>query len=367
MRPLVSLTLSALCLLLLLPVCASAIVEIGRLGQETVLIQEVYQREGTSFVAIEEVLAALQLEGEWDSVAHVFSIRTPSGQAVISPGSQFLKLGDSFRPVAHRPRFIDGKLRVSESFILRQLAPLLPEPVSYRNHNPPVAEVSEDPLDRLFAFLLRRKPQAEGPGQHVVALDPGHGGIDAGVIGRDGSKEKDINLVIAQRLERLLKMHQAAPVVLTRDNDYALDIEQRLQTVVQADADVLLSLHAQNFFTPAPHGVMLFIQPVTERDLAAGLDGENASRQLAEALRTALVAAGFTVSGIDEQPVLPLGRGDLPRVLVEMGALSHAGDLAMLHDPTRQQDLARALFDGLQEFFNYDKDLRHDLNPASTY
>lgn len=365
MRLFTSLTALILLCLLLLPAAAAALVEIGRAGQAAVVIEEVYQREGTSFIAIDDVLSALGVDGDWDSVAHVYKIRTPQGWAVISPGSQFLKIGEDFVPIAHRPRFIDGKLRVSETFILEQLAPLLPEPLSYRNHNPPTPVVSEDPLDRLFAFLLRRKPQTEDPSQWVVALDPGHGGLDTGAIGPDGSKEKAVNLAVAGRVERLLKMHQDAPVLLTRDSDYAVGAEQRLQTVVQGKADVLLSLHAQAFFAPQPHGVMLFIQPETEQSLAAGMTGVPASRQLAEALRAALLAAGFTVADILEQPVRPLGHGDLPRVLVEMGSLSHPGDLAMLHDPVRQQDLARALFDGLQDFFENAKDNQNDFPTAS--
>ena len=356
MRAIVTLIFLISSLVLLLPVSASAIVEIGKVGQDPVIIEEVYQREGTSFVAIDEVLSALQIEGAWDSVDHIYRIRTSRGWAVISPGSQFLKLGDNFVPISHRPRFIDGKLRVSENFILGQLAPLVDEPLRYRNHNPPAAVETEDPLDRLFAFLLRRKPQPEDRSRWLVALDPGHGGLDSGAIGPDGSKEKNVNLAIARRIERFLKMHQEAPVIMTRDNDYEVEVEKRLQAVAQAGADVLLSLHVQNFFSPEPHGVMLFIQSEMERDLLEGITGENASRQLAEALQTALQAAGFTVAGIVEQPVLPLGRGDLPRVLVEMGSLSNPDDLAMLHDLSRQQDLARALFDGLQDFFKIDKD-----------
>ena len=91
---------------------ASSLVEIGRSGEEPLIIEDVYLREGTAFVSIDDVLAALELEGAWDSVAHVYLIRTPHGRAIISPGSQFLKLGDNFIPIAHRPRFLDGKLRV---------------------------------------------------------------------------------------------------------------------------------------------------------------------------------------------------------------------------------------------------------------
>jgi N-acetylmuramoyl-L-alanine amidase len=341
---------------LFLPASLHAAVEIGWSGANPTTIEDVYQREGTSFIALEDVLAALEMEGVWDSVAHVYRIRTAHGWAVISPGSQFLRLGEEFLPITHRPRFIDGKLRVSEDFVLRQFASLLSEPIQYRNYNPSSEVVTEDPLDRLFAFLLRRKPQSADSSQWTVAIDPGHGGVDNGVIGLDGSKEKVVTLDVARRLERLLKMHQDAPVLMTRDDDYTLDGEHRLQAVAQAGADVLLSLHAQGFPAESMHGVMLFVQPETERDAPQGMAGENLSRKLADGLARALEDAGFVVAGVAERPVLPLGRGDLPRVLVEMGSLSNNADLAMLHDPDRQQDLARALSDGLQAFFKTDKD-----------
>ncbi len=356
MRFLTTLTLSLCCFLLLTPPSATAVVEIGLAGQDPVVIEDVYQRQGASFVAIDEILAALEMEGHWDSVAHIYRIRTAHGWAMISPGSQFLKLGENFVPIVHRPRFIDGKLRVSEPFVLQQLAPLMTTPLRYRNHNPSVEDADEDPLDRLFAFLLHKKKKTEDPSQWTVALDPGHGGTDAGVFGPDGSKEKDVTLAVAKRVERLLKMHQDAPVQMTRNDDYVVSVEQRLQAVAQVQADVMLSLHAQGFLSKDVQGVMLFIQPETARDLQADSTGVSGSRRLAEALVPSLEAAGFTVAGITEQPVLPLGRGDLPRVLVEMGAMTHTADLVMLHDPTRQQDLARALFNGLQLFFKESKD-----------
>ena len=331
---------------------ASALVEIGRSGEEPLIIEDVYLREGTAFISIDEVLNALKLQGEWNSVAHVYAIRTPHGRAIISPGSQFLKLGDNFIPITHRPRFIDGKLRVSEVFLLRQLAPLLTEPIHYRNHNPPAQIESEDPLDRLFAFLLRKKEPVADGSKWIVSIDPGHGGEDTGALGLNGSKEKTVTLAVGQRLEKLLKMHQDAPVVLTRDDDYALDMERRLEVVAAGQADVLLSLHAQSFFSAEASGVNLYIQPQTERDVPDGMVIENSSLQLAEILQQKLANNGFDVHGIKELPVYPLGRGDLPRVLVEMGSLTNADDLAMLQDPTRQQDFARALFDGLQAFFD---------------
>lgn len=334
---------------------AGALIEIGRTDQEPVIIEDVYLREGTAFISIDDVLEALGLEGDWDAVAHVYVINTPHGRAIISPGSQFLRIGDNFIPISHPPRFIDGTLRVSEVFLLRQLAPLLTEPLYYRNHNPPEPVEGEDPLDRLFAFLLRKKePAAEGS-QWVVSIDPAHGGEDTGSLGTDGSKEKDLSLVVGQRLEKLLKMHQDAPVIMTRDGDYALEMERRLEIVAEGQADVLLSLHAEAFFSTAASGVNLYVQPQTERDVPDGMALENSSLKLADLLRQELIRKDFVVHEIKELPVYPLGRGDLPRVLVEMGSLTNGIDLALLQDPIRQQDFARALFDGLQVFFDASK------------
>ena len=340
-----------LCMLLTFAPGAAALVEIGRPGEEPLLIEDVYLREGTAFISIDSVMEALELEGSWDSVAHVYVIRTPHGRAIISPGSQFLKIGDNFIPISHRPRFIDGKLRVSEVFLLRQLAPLLSEPIYYRNHNPPAPAGNEDPLDRLFAFLLRKKEPAADGSKWIISIDPAHGGEDYGSLGTDGSKEKDISLAIGQRLEKLLKMHQDAPVVMTRDGDYALDMEHRLEIVADGRADVLLSLHAEAFFSAEASGVNLYVQPQTERDVPDGMIQENSSLKFAEILRRELKNKGFDVHQIKELPVYPLGRGDLPRVLVEMGSLTNDIDLATLQDPARQQDFARALFEGLQAFF----------------
>ncbi len=351
--PRFTLQLSSLLLVLLtFAPPAGALVEIGRPGAVPLVIEDVYLREGTAFISIEDALNALGLQGEWDSVAHVYTISTPHGRALISPGSQFLKLGDNFTPIIHRPRFIDSKLRVSEDFVLRQLAPLLTEPIYYRNSNPPEPDESEDPLDQLFAFLLRKKAPVADGSKWVVAIDPGHGGEDSGALGLNGSKEKAVTLAIGQRLEKLLKMHQDAPLIMTRDGDYALDVERRLELVAEGQADVLLSLHAQAFASAESSGVNIYIQMQTERDVPDGMLADNSSLKLAEILQDKLKLNGFDVHGIKELPLYPLGRGDLPRVLVEMGSLSNAIDLATLQDPVRQQDFARALIDGLQAFFN---------------
>jgi N-acetylmuramoyl-L-alanine amidase len=207
----------------------------------------------------------------------------------------------------------------------------------------------------------------------VVAIDPGHGGQDVGAVGKNGVSEPAINLAIAQNLQKLLKMRRGAPVVMTRDADYAVTPTQRLEAVTRGQADVLLSLHAQAGFSPEAQGIMLFIAPDTvlpaAAETAAG-DGPaavpavNASRQLAEMLHEAFTAAGYRVAPVQERALLPLGQGNLPRVLVEMGYLTNVGDLARLRDPAQQQVLAQVLFNGLETFQKKFQDLQESSNES---
>lgn len=343
-----------------------AAIELSRSSGEKLLLQETYQREGVAFVAIDEVLGAVGLSGRWDNVDHLYRIETKQGMAVISPGSDYLRFGDRVVKVDHRPRFIDGKLLVSEAFLARQLIPVLELPLQVDNLNPAAPPPAESPLDQLFSLFLQKRPHAVADSEWVVAIDPGHGGQDAGALGKDGITEQSVNLGVALQLQKLLKMRRAAPVVMTRDGDYAVSAAQRLEAVGRGKADVLLSLHTQTFATPAPQGLCLFVAPFRPAEPVPGAAADtsptvpavNASLRLAEALHATLRAAGYRVAPVTELDLLPLGQGDLPRVMIEMGYFSNDADLARLRDPAGQQQLARALFDGLESFLKSYQDLQ---------
>ncbi|HKK01846.1 MAG TPA: N-acetylmuramoyl-L-alanine amidase [Desulfuromonadales bacterium] len=345
-------------LLLALATPAGATVELALQGNTPTTITEVYLRNDIPFLAIGDVLSALKMRGHWDSVAHIYDIRTAKGTAVISPGSHYLRLGEKFTPIDPQPRFIDGRLRVPQSFVTKVLPKALGVTVYYRNLNPPEAIPSGNgsSLDQLFAFLLRKKKPSNAPTLRGVAIDPGHGGQDVGALGLEGSKEKDIDLQVAKRLEKKLKMQLGIPVYLSRTGDYTVTRRQRLATADHPDVDAFLILHAQAAFTPAAHGVILFVRPKEES--AAGTPAEvggGESMRLARSLADALSAAGFTVDGTWRAPLLPLGRGDLPTVLVEMGYLTNPADQSMLSDPAGDERLAGALFNGLKSFADHAK------------
>lgn len=331
---------------------AQAVVELALEGESPERIDEIYFREGVSFLAIDDVLAPLGVSGRWDAVEHIYRIDTYRGTAIISPGSRFLKLGDRYIPLKNKPRFIDSRLRVPEGFVTKNLPDLVGEQIFYRNLDPQSrsGQKGSSALDRLFSFLLRKKKPTEGPMLRAVAIDPGHGGQDPGAIGINGIKEKDVTLGVARTLQKLIKMQLGIPIYLSRDDDYGLTAEERLKPAAQPDVDALLLLHAQAAPDYKPQGIYLYVRR-TE-----ALPGEDVntddkdSLKLAKKLASALRDQGFKVHSISKAPLLPLGRGDLPTVLVEMGYLSNQADRLLLQDAEGQKRVAEALFIGLKDF-----------------
>ncbi len=330
----------------------SAAVTIALPGGEEHRIEDVYQQEGTVYLALDDLLQAVGLSGKWDSVKHSYKISSPAGTAEVSPGSRYLKLGGEFSPLQENPRFIDGRLRVTDQFVLQQLPLLTSSPVTFVNLDPgkSTGEVQkQNRLNSLFSFLLNRKeePASDGPVIRAIAIDPGHGGSDTGVIGVKGAKEKAIVLDYAEKLARQIKMKRGIPVYLSRDGDYELTAEKRLQSATREDVDIWIRFHAQGSLSSQSHGICLFTRPRTQApDTKPGAD----SLMLAETLAQALAEGEFDVQGVYQSSRLSLGRGNLPTVQIELGYLTNPDELKQLQDHTYQQQLIAALYQGIESF-----------------
>ena len=328
------------------PVAAS--VEVALQGEPPVVIDEIYHRGGLVYIPIDDLLPAVGLDGAWDAVEHVYRIKTVRGTATISPGSRFLRIGEQFIPLQEKPRFIDNRLRVTENFVLKHLTSLTSAQLLYRNLDPTTSRTTEDDsaLDRLFSFMLKKKKSDNAAILRAVAIDPGHGGYDPGSIGLGGIKEKDVTLAVALNLQKIVKMNLGIPVHLSRDADYGLSLEEHLKPATEPEVDALLLLHAQSSFTSDSSGIFLYIR----NDEESKGEGEGESLRLANALADALRAEGLLIQAIVEAPLLPLGRGDLPTVLIEMGYLNHPEDSMLLSEEEGQVRLATGLFNGLSFF-----------------
>ncbi|MGH8707792.1 MAG: N-acetylmuramoyl-L-alanine amidase, partial [Burkholderiales bacterium] len=92
----------------------------------------------------------------------------------------------------------------------------------------------------------------------TVVIDPGHGGEDPGARGRHGTLEKDVNLLIAKRLKAVIDAEPGMRAVLTRDGDYYLGLDTRVEKARALKADLFVSIHADAFIRPHAHGSSVF-------------------------------------------------------------------------------------------------------------
>jgi N-acetylmuramoyl-L-alanine amidase len=342
---------------------AFAVVDIALRGRDSVRVEDVYQHNGIPFIAVEDALDAVGLTGHWNSINHTFRIKSSRGWAEISPASGYMKVADEFYPLKDKPRFIDGRLRVTDSFILNQLAMLTGRSIYFNNLNPdtdsaPTKEASG--LERFFSFLLNKKISKSGPLIRSIAIDPGHGGLDSGVISASGYKEKQLNLELAEKLSKKLKMQLGVPIYLSRDGDYEITMEQRLKSASREDVDLWLLLHAQSSFSPEISGVTLFVRPDENLLKAAGKEAEepvlSESRQLAQELSLSLKENGIDVRGVFPSSRLSLGRGNLPTVQIELGFLSNLEELDKLQSADYQNQVIEALYAGIKRFATLTKE-----------
>lgn len=96
--------------------------------------------------------------------------------------------------------------------------------------------------------------KAESAEQFNILLDAGHGGKDPGAISKEGLKEKDVALGFVVQLNKLLTKRFEGRVHLTRNSDMHLDKYQRLKKVLELKPDLMISIHADAFFTPNAAG-----------------------------------------------------------------------------------------------------------------
>jgi N-acetylmuramoyl-L-alanine amidase len=103
----------------------------------------------------------------------------------------------------------------------------------------------------------------------TVVIDPGHGGDDQGTRGPDGTAEKDLTLAVARRLKAALELRMGVRVLLTREEDRPVDLDNRTAVANNNKADLFLSLHANGSLRPANTGASIYVAAFSEADRAA--------------------------------------------------------------------------------------------------
>ena len=232
------------------------------------------------------------------------------------------------------------------------------------------------------ALLSAPTPEPADPnGPLVIAIDPGHGGIDPGAE-RGGVTESELMMTLGVELADVLNRTGQIKAVLTRDANYFVSLEARMTAARTAGASALISLHADALEIGSARGASVYTlndqaqgtasARMAERhergDLVAGLDlnGQSdrvagvlmdlarletgpASDRLADALLTGMSGAGVNLHPRPrrEGRLAVLNAPDFASVLIEAGFLSDPQDRAMLQDPVARQKLVRGIADGV--------------------
>jgi N-acetylmuramoyl-L-alanine amidase len=213
----------------------------------------------------------------------------------------------------------------------------------------------------------------------VIVIDPGHGGHDPGAIGAQGY-EKDVNLAAALALKERLERSSRYRVVLTRNDDTYVPLDQRVRVAQQAGADLFISLHSDSGPDANVRGASVYTLSdkasnrsarFVRRDdwfMKASLTGDrNVSDILLDltqrATKNRSAAFAQTLVGRIEGKAPLLRRSqrdagfmvllapDVPAVLLEMGFLTNADDEQFLRDPVQRGRLMTAVGDSIDDYF----------------
>jgi N-acetylmuramoyl-L-alanine amidase len=220
----------------------------------------------------------------------------------------------------------------------------------------------------------------------LVVIDPGHGGIDSGAETANGIKEKDIVLAFALRLQELLVASGRFDVALTREGDTFLRLEERVALARTNKADLFISIHADSFQQPEIRGASVYTRDENATDVLDKVlaDKENKTDVIAgfampqmapevvdilldlmrrEMRHQSYAAAQAIVHQLEPSVQLRrfpvrqadffvLQAPDVPSVLVELGFLSNADDMANLLRGEWQDRTADALARGISSYFD---------------
>ncbi len=225
----------------------------------------------------------------------------------------------------------------------------------------------------------------------IIALDPGHGGEDPGAMGPAGTREKDVVLRLAHRLRALINASaingNAMRTYLTRDADFFVPLQVRVQKAQHVQADLFISIHADAFFTPHPQGASIFALSQggasstaarwmaareNKADQVGGLNIKTQDVQVKRALfdmsTTAQINDSLKLGGamlgeigrvgklhkpkVEQAGFAVLKAPDIPSVLVEAAFISNPEEEAKLNSNEYQQQLANALMRGIEGYFS---------------
>ncbi len=293
-------------------------------------------------------------------------------------GDGTVDLGSTGSPPAHEPV---RALPLPKPAAVTVRAPDVPPPPVVSDSAPRPASptsMGNRTMTRMLGLKIGR-----------IVIDPGHGGHDTGTIGRGGLREKDLVLGVALELRRLLEDKLGSEVILTRDADVFVPLEDRTAIANDRKADLFVSIHANSASNKNTSGVetyfLNFARSAADREIAARENATSArsihelqdlvrkialaeksaeSRELAAILQKKLHAGiqpllpSSRNRGVRSAPFVVLIGANMPSVLAEVAFISNPRDEKTLRKEDSAQRVAKALFSGIE---GYTKTLGGDV------
>ncbi|MBS0150385.1 MAG: N-acetylmuramoyl-L-alanine amidase [Nitrospira sp.] len=248
-----------------------------------------------------------------------------------------------------------------------------------------LAGVPQETQKRVFPTA----PQPVAPrtkGYTTIVIDPGHGGKDPGARGVRKTEEKDITLKVGLQLKKLLIKHPGIRVLMTRDRDVFVELEERTKFANSSEADLFVSIHVNSHPSRTVKGIEIyhFGEAKDQRalEVAARENGTPLSntgvgweylvadlltaKKIEESLELAWNAKAAMVAqmngqyeiddhGVKTAPFYVLRFTSMPSILAEIAYISNPSEEELLHKPVFVQDVAQSLYQGIVAFLSAGK------------
>ncbi|MBI2567187.1 MAG: N-acetylmuramoyl-L-alanine amidase [Candidatus Schekmanbacteria bacterium] len=213
-----------------------------------------------------------------------------------------------------------------------------------------------------------------------IVIDPGHGGKDPGATGPSGVREKDIVLDVGLRLRDLLKAQLDCEIIMTRDTDRFIPLEERT-AIANSGADLFVSIHANASRRKAARGVeTYYLNLTTDPGALETAARENAtssarmkdlgdilkkliraskiaeSRELAQHLQTSMIDGlrrerrNVPDLGVKKAPFYVLIGSEVPSALAEIAFVTNREEERLLGTATYRTNIAKNLYEGIARY-----------------
>lgn len=229
----------------------------------------------------------------------------------------------------------------------------------------------------------------------TIMLDPGHGGEDPGAIGKAGTYEKNVTLEVARRLKARIDAEPNMRAVLTRDSDFFVPLQMRVQKARRIQSDLFLSIHADAWIKPDAKGSSVFVlsekgasstqarllaQKENQADLIGGVNIGSKDLFLARTLldlsQTGTINDSLKLgkyllgelgaintlhkANVEQAGFAVLKAPDIPSALIETAFISNPEEESRLNDDAYQEKLAGAIVRGIRQYF-----IKHPPGPKA--